>query len=106
MYRSRSVHLIQIVWPGQRRSRVLHMGAEPFDPLVGPPGYMYMRIADHLAARIEAGELPRGSRLPSERDLASEYGAAVGTVRQAIAELRTRGLVTTLPAKGTFVTRG
>jgi GntR family transcriptional regulator len=82
------------------------MGTEPFDPLTGPPGYMYMRIADHLTARIQAGELPRGSRLPSERDLASEYHAAVGTIRQAIAELRTRGLATTLPAKGTYVTGG
>jgi GntR family transcriptional regulator len=81
------------------------MGVEPFDTLAGPPGYLYMRIANHLEARIQAGELPRGSRLPSERDLASEYEAAVGTIRQAIAELRTRGLVTTLPAKGTFVTR-
>jgi DNA-binding GntR family transcriptional regulator len=82
------------------------MGVQPFDPLAGPPGYMYMRIADHLAARIQAGELPRGSRLPSERDLSAEYGAAVGTIRQAIGELRTRGLVTTLPAKGTYVTVG
>jgi DNA-binding GntR family transcriptional regulator len=82
------------------------MGVEPFDPLAGPPGYMYMRIADHLAARIQVGELPRGSRLPSERDLSIDYGAAVGTIRQAIAELRTRGLVVTLPAKGSFVTRG
>jgi DNA-binding GntR family transcriptional regulator len=79
------------------------MGIEPFDPLAGPPGYMYMRIADHLATRIEAGEVPRGSRLPSERDLSEQYVAAVGTIRQAIAELRTRGLVVTLPAKGTFV---
>ena len=46
------------------------------------------------------------SRLPSERDLAESYGVAVGTVRQALDELRRRGLVATLPAKGTFVTGG
>jgi GntR family transcriptional regulator len=62
-----------------------------------------MRIADHLAARIAAGNLPPGARLPGERDLAAEYGVAVGTARRAVSELRTRGLAVTLPAKGTFV---
>jgi GntR family transcriptional regulator len=64
---------------------------------------MYVRVADHLAARISAGELAPGYRLPSERDLASAYEVAVGTIRQALDELRRRGLVATLPAKGTFV---
>ena len=43
------------------------------------------------------------ARLPGERDLAAEYQVALGTVRRAIEELRSRGLVVTLPAKGTFV---
>jgi DNA-binding GntR family transcriptional regulator len=64
---------------------------------------MYVRVADHLAARISAGELAPGYRLPSEKGLASEYAVAVGTIRQALDELRRRGLVATLPAKGTFV---
>jgi GntR family transcriptional regulator len=80
------------------------MGVPPFDPHAGPPAYMYTRVADHLAARISAGELAPGYRLPSERDLADAYGVAVGTIRQALDELRRRGLVATLPAKGTFVT--
>ncbi|MBO0838718.1 MAG: GntR family transcriptional regulator, partial [Actinobacteria bacterium] len=37
------------------------------------PVYVYIGVADHLAARIEAGELPSGSRLPAERDLAADY---------------------------------
>jgi GntR family transcriptional regulator len=65
-----------------------------------------MRVADHLAARISAGELAPGYRLPVEKELAETYGVAVGTVRQALDELRRRGLVATLPAKGTFVTEG
>jgi GntR family transcriptional regulator len=79
------------------------MGVPPFDPHAGGPAYMYVRVADHLAARISAGELAPGYRLPSEKGLASEYAVAVGTIRQALDELRRRGLVATLPAKGTFV---
>lgn len=67
--------------------------------------YVYVRVADHIAARIAAGELVPGTRLPGERDLAAEYGVALGTTRRAIEDLRDRGLVVTLPAKGTYVAR-
>jgi GntR family transcriptional regulator len=76
-----------------------------FDPLAGGPAYMYVKVADHVAARIAAGQLAPGAMLPAERDLAAEYGVAIGTARRAVEELRGRGLVVTLPAKGTFVTR-
>jgi GntR family transcriptional regulator len=79
-------------------------GVPPFDPDSGEPAYVYVRMADHLAARIRAGDLPPGTRLPGERDLAAEYGVALGTARRAVSELRERGLAITLPAKGTFVT--
>ena len=74
-----------------------------FDPEGGGPAYTYVKVADHLAARIAAGQLAPGSRLPAERDLAAEYGVALGTARRAVEELRERGLVVTLPSKGTFV---
>lgn len=74
-----------------------------FDPEAGGPAYIYTRVADHLQARIEAGEIRPGARLPGERDLAAEYGVALGTARRAVEELRRRGLVVTLPAKGTFI---
>lgn len=74
-----------------------------WDPDAGGPAYVYMRVADHLAARIAAGNLPADARLPAERDLAAEYAVALGTARRAVEELRDRGLVITLPGKGTFV---
>ncbi len=74
-----------------------------FDPSPGEPAYLYARVADHIQARIEAGDLPPHSRLSGERDLAAEYGVALGTVRRAVKELRRRGLVVTLAAKGTYI---
>jgi DNA-binding FadR family transcriptional regulator len=77
-----------------------------FDPSVGPPAYLYAKVADHVAVRIAAGELRPGDRLPAEREFAAEYGVSLGTGRHAIRELRARGLVTTLPILGTFVAEG
>lgn len=79
------------------------MEVPPFDPAAGPPQYVYEAMADHLAARIAAGELKPGARLPGERDLAGEYQVSIDTARRAVRVLRDRGLVTTLAAKGTFV---
>ncbi|GAA3472236.1 winged helix-turn-helix domain-containing protein [Nonomuraea roseola] len=76
-------------------------GIPPFDPEGAV--YVYAAMADHIAARIQAGELRVNARLAGERALAEEYGVALGTARRAIEELRQRGLVVTLPAKGTFV---
>jgi DNA-binding GntR family transcriptional regulator len=77
----------------------------PFDPDAGEPGYVYVKLADHIAARVAAGDLAVGARLPGERDLADEYGVALGTARRAMRELRDRGLVRTLPGKGTYITQ-
>ncbi|MDG5803446.1 winged helix-turn-helix domain-containing protein [Streptomyces ossamyceticus] len=73
----------------------------PIDP--SKIAYVYMQMADHIAERISKGDLRPGARLPGERDLAAEYGVAHLTARRATRELRERGLVVTLPAKGTFV---
>jgi GntR family transcriptional regulator len=73
-----------------------------WEPTEGP-AYLYVQMADHIAARIESGDLPRGARLPGEQALTEEYGVALSTVRRAIEELRGRGLVIVSPSKGTFV---
>lgn len=65
---------------------------------------MYMLIADDIAAQIEDGRLPPEARLPAELELVELYGgAARETVRRAVKELRDRGLVETVPGKGSFV---
>lgn len=67
------------------------------------PGYLYERLADHIAARIAAGDYPPNAMLPNEREQVAEYGVSIDTVRRAIAELRDRGLVITIPNKGTYI---
>ena len=63
--------------------------------------FAYVQVADNIQLRIEAGEITR--RLPSERDLAEEYGVAYQTVRHAMKLLRERGLIITRQGRGTFV---
>ena len=73
----------------------------PIDP--DAPKLVYLQLADHITARIAAGELAPGARLPAERDLAAEYGVSYDTVRRATAVLRDRGLILTIVGRGTFV---
>jgi DNA-binding GntR family transcriptional regulator len=79
------------------------MDVPPFEP--DELKLMYVQVADHIAARIEAGELEQGRRLPPERDLAKEYGVAYNTVRRAMDVLRERGLIVTMHGRGTYVAR-
>ena len=80
------------------------MSEDP-EPVVDPQAaaYVYMQVADHVAWQIRTGRMAPGARLAGERDLAQEYGVSVASVRRAVQELRDREMVTTLPAKGTFV---
>jgi DNA-binding GntR family transcriptional regulator len=63
--------------------------------------FAYVQVAKNIAVRIEAGEITH--KLPSERDLAEEYGVAYQTVRHAMKVLRERGLIITRQGRGTFV---
>ena len=74
-----------------------------FDPDAGGPAYLYTKLADYLAACIEDGSLPPGAMLPNERRLAIECEVSLGTVRRATRLLRDRGLVVTLPGRGSYV---
>jgi GntR family transcriptional regulator len=63
----------------------------------------YLSIANELAKRIRDGELPVGTRIPSERALATEFGVSRVTTRQATEVLHHQGLVTRIHGSGTFV---
>lgn len=51
-------------------------------------------IADSLRERIRTGELKPGDRLPTQADLAEEFGVERGAVRQALRALQEDGLLT------------
>lgn len=62
------------------------------------------RIVDDLRERILSGELPNGSRLPPERELARQYGVSGATIRESVRGLATIGLVDVRHGAGSFVT--
>lgn len=71
------------------------------EPLSATP--VYVQVADAIAHRIASGELQPDRPVPSEAHLVQEFGVARGTVRHAIQILRERGLVVTVPGRGTYV---
>ena len=60
-------------------------------------------IKNSLLARMAQGEWSNGRRLPAERDLAAEYGAARNTVRKALDAIGAEGRVTRAVGQGTFL---
>ena len=58
------------------------------------------QIAQRLEEAICVGLILDGERLPTETQLAEEVGAGVSTLRQALAILRTQGLVETRRGRG------
>lgn len=65
----------------------------------------YRRVADQLRRLILSGELAEGTRLPSLREIASQYGVAVSIATRALDVLRGDGLVMARPGAGTYVRR-
>lgn len=60
-------------------------------------------IADDLRQQINTGVLAPGDQLPSERSLATQFGAARNTAREAVRLLAEEGLVTAEHGRGVFV---
>jgi DNA-binding FadR family transcriptional regulator len=61
------------------------------------------RVAGQLRDLIEAGSLQAGEQLPSERELAEQFGVSRSTVREAVQFLGALGLVEIRHGSGTFV---
>ncbi|MCM3716532.1 PLP-dependent aminotransferase family protein [Alkalihalobacillus oceani] len=64
---------------------------------------LYKQISNFFEARILNGELPPGSKLPSERNLAKSFQVNRSTVNSALEELKAMGLIETLVGAGTVV---
>lgn len=70
-------------------------------------GVTRSRVADQiieaLRERILTGEYPRGSKLPTEKVLALEFGVSAPTVREALRALTSLGLVDVRHGSGAYV---
>jgi DNA-binding FadR family transcriptional regulator len=60
-------------------------------------------LIETLVAQIESGDLVPGARLPTEQAIVSATGVSRTVVREALASLRARGLITTRQGLGAFV---
>ena len=64
---------------------------------------LYHQLMQRITADIEQGTYPTGSRIPPEHELEQLYQVSRVTVRRALAELTSEGLLERKQGKGTFV---
>jgi GntR family transcriptional regulator len=75
------------------RSSIDHRGPVP----------LHAQLREILQNWIESGQLARGERIPSERELCERFRVSRTTVRQALAQAEREGLLVRIHGKGTFV---
>ena len=73
----------------------------PHSPSARTP--LWRHIAQTLANDIVSGLYPIGSHLPTEMELMAQYDVSRHTVREALDELVTLGLIVRKPRQGTRV---
>ena len=96
---ARSIDLqVSTLQPGPPRNRPISLS---LDRTLGIP--VGVQLRGQIEYGIACGEIERGARLPSVRDLAHDLGVAHMTVVQVYKELLSLGLIVTQPGRGTFV---
>ena len=63
----------------------------------------YYQLAKEIENKIDSGELKKGEKITSERELCVKYNVSRITVRNAINELEKKGKLEKIQGKGTFV---
>lgn len=63
---------------------------------------LYFRIYVNLEQRLRSGEWPEGKSLPSEQELAAQFGVSRVTIRNTMALLEQANLVVRQRGRGTF----
>ena len=63
----------------------------------------YLEISKSIIAKIEAGELSPGDKVPSENELINMYKISNTTARKSLLEIELQGWVRRIKGKGTFV---
>ena len=67
------------------------------------PRLLWQQVRDDVLADIRSGELAVDDRLPSEFDMADQYGVSRDVIRRAKEELAGEGWLIVLHGRGTFV---
>ncbi len=67
------------------------------------PQRLYRQIAEQLRQLMASGEFAVGSRLPAERDLATQLGVSRPSVREALIALEVEGLIEVRTGSGIYV---
>jgi len=71
--------------------------------IVNTDQHLYKKIKSEIDRRIETEEWPANFQVPSEGDLAVEFDVSQLTVRRALRELQTAGVLIRVQGRGTFV---
>ncbi|HSO44894.1 MAG TPA: FadR/GntR family transcriptional regulator [Rhodoferax sp.] len=74
----------------------------PFKPVL-PGAYLSDQVADVMAAKIRAGRLVAGDKLPTEATLVDQFSVSRTVVREAMSRLKSLGLVESRQGSGVFV---
>ncbi len=75
----------------------------PREVVLTDRGPIYRQIAEYFREQIISGDMDSGTRLPTERTLATRLGVNRSTVSAAYDELRAMGLIRSVPGRGTRV---
>lgn len=81
----------------------LLISAASFVRKAGEP--VWSQITRSIEEQIVAGNLPSGTRLPTETQLAASFEVNRHTLRRSLRELVRKGLITATPRRGTIVSR-
>ncbi|HTQ94112.1 MAG TPA: GntR family transcriptional regulator, partial [Streptosporangiaceae bacterium] len=63
----------------------------------------YAQVVAEIKSRIERGQYPPGSLLPSEHQLVTDFGVSRPTIVKALSALRHDGWIDTQQGRGSFV---
>ena len=74
---------------------------EPLDREAHLP--LWVQLRDALLREIREGDLQPGARFPSESAIRTRFGVSRATVRQALAELESGGVIRKVQGLGSFV---
>ncbi len=69
------------------------------------PRLLWQQVYDDLIGDIRSGDLAVDDRLPSELEMADQYGVSRDVIRRAKEALADEGWLIVLQGRGTFVAR-